>query len=241
MNPDNLKEARKSKKLTMQQAAAAIGVSASSYQKYEYGINKPDIDTLQKIADVFGVSTDYLLGREKKKSPEMTSEDTRFEEELLSIYRSMPEEYRKLLYDSIRAAVLKNHSPEQIRSDIKKVIFDMLSVHKASAGCGYDLEDSDQWRSVEVVDTPELHEADFAVEVDGDSMLPDFEDGDIVYVVKSDEVPVGKIGLFIQNGKGYIKKAGEDRLMSLNPKYDDIYPENGEIIPCGIIIGKAVR
>lgn len=236
-----LKELRKKKGVSQEDAAKALGITLRTYQNYEYGQREPNIEMILKLSDYFNVSTDYLLGREKKKSPEMTSEDTRFEEELLSIYRSMPEEYRKLLYDSIRAAVLKNHSPEQIRSDIKKVIFDMLSVHKASAGCGYDLEDSDQWRSVEVVDTPELHEADFAVEVDGDSMLPDFEDGDIVYVVKSDEVPVGKIGLFIQNGKGYIKKAGEDRLMSLNPEYDDIYPENGEIIPCGIIIGKAVR
>lgn len=236
-----LKELRKKKGVSQEDAAKALGITLRTYQNYEYGQREPNIEMILKLSDYFNVSTDYLLGREKKKSPEMTSEDTRFEEELLSIYRSMPEEYRKLLYDSIRAAVLQNHSPEQIRSDIKKVIFDMLSVHKASAGCGYDLEDSDQWRSVEVVDTPELHEADFAVEVDGDSMLPDFEDGDIVYVVKSDEVPVGKIGLFIQNGKGYIKKAGEDRLMSLNPEYDDIYPENGEIIPCGIIIGKAVR
>jgi len=236
-----LKELRKKKGVSQEDAAKALGITLRTYQNYEYGQREPNIEMILKLSDYFNVSTDYLLGREKKKSPEMTSEDTRFEEELLSIYRSMPEEYRKLLYDSIRAAVLKNHSPEQIRSDIKKVIFDMLSVHKASAGCGYDLEDSDQWRSVEVVDTPELHEADFAVEVDGDSMLPDFENGDIVYVVKSDEVPVGKIGLFIQNGKGYIKKAGEDRLMSLNPEYDDIYPENGEIIPCGIIVGKAVR
>ena len=227
--------------MTQKECADKLGITLRAWQGYEQGIREPKYEILCQIADMFDTSTDYLLGREKKKSPEMTSEDTRFEEELLSIYRSMPEEYRKLLYDSIRAAVLKNHSPEQIRSDIKKVIFDMLSVHKASAGCGYDLEDSDQWRSVEVVDTPELHEADFAVEVDGDSMLPDYENGDIVYVVKSDDVPVGKIGLFIQNGKGYIKKAGEDRLMSLNPEYDDIYPENGEIIPCGIIIGKAVR
>lgn len=121
-------------------------------------------------------------------------------------------------------------------TEIKTFIFDMLSIHKASAGAGYDLDDGDQWQSIEVVDTPEAHEADFAVEVEGDSMLPDFENGDIVYIVKTAEVPVGKIGLFQQDGKGYIKKAGKNHLISLNPEYDDIY---GAVETKGLVIGKA--
>lgn len=117
--------------------------------------------------------------------------------------------------------------------------FRRLSSNKASAGCGYDLNDPDQWKSIEVVDTPEARQADFAVEVEGRSMEPDYLDGDIVYISLASEVPVGQVGLFIQNGRGYIKEAGEGRIISRNPEYDDIFPENGDIECKGRVIGVA--
>jgi len=117
--------------------------------------------------------------------------------------------------------------------------FRRLSSSKASAGCGYDLNDPDQWRSIEVVDTPEARMADFAVEVEGRSMEPDYCDGDIVYISLASEVPVGQVGLFIQNGRGYIKEAGNDRIISRNPEYKDIFPEDGDIECKGKVIGVA--
>lgn len=121
----------------------------------------------------------------------------------------------------------------------KIIVFKRFSVHKVSAGCGYDLEDADNWEDLEVVDTPEAQKADFAVEIDGRSMEPTYQNGDIVYVVSDTDVPVGKIGLFIQNNKGYIKEKGNDRLISHNDEYPDIYPEDGEIICVGRVIGTA--
>ena len=117
--------------------------------------------------------------------------------------------------------------------------FRRLSSNKASAGCGYDLNDPDQWKSIEVVDTPEARQADFAVEVEGRSMEPDYLDGDIVYISLASEVPVGQVGLFIQNGRGYIKEAGEGHIISRNPEYDDIFPEDGDIECKGRVIGVA--
>ncbi|QTD41945.1 helix-turn-helix domain-containing protein [Sporosarcina sp. Te-1] len=43
--------------------AKKIGVSNVVLSRYESGERKPDYDVLQKIADFFGVTTDYLLGR----------------------------------------------------------------------------------------------------------------------------------------------------------------------------------
>lgn len=59
-----LRELRTSKGLTQKDVAIAIGVSPQSYGYYENQVNKPDPDTLIKIADFFGCSIDYLLGRE---------------------------------------------------------------------------------------------------------------------------------------------------------------------------------
>ncbi len=118
-------------------------------------------------------------------------------------------------------------------------IFRRLSANKASAGCGYDLSNADEWKEIEVIDTSEARQADFAVEIEGESMMPEFADGDIVYVQLTKNVPVGKTGLFMQNGKGYVKKCGEDRLISVNEEYDDIYPDDGNIECIGLVIGVA--
>ena len=63
MNIINLRQARKSAGLTQQQAADAIGVVQSAYKNYEQGNREPKGDILVKLADLFGVTTDYLLGR----------------------------------------------------------------------------------------------------------------------------------------------------------------------------------
>ena len=81
--------------------------------------------------------------------------------------------------------------------------------------------------------------ADFAVEVEGSSMEPDYFDGDIVYIALASEVAIGQVGLFIQNGKGYIKEAGDNCLISRNPKYNDIFPSDGYIECKGKVIGVA--
>lgn len=113
-------------------------------------------------------------------------------------------------------------------------------MNKASAGTGYDLDNEDNWTDLKVIDCPEAHEADFTVEVEGDSMYPSYEDGDIVFIVLDTNVAIGKVGLFRMGGKGYIKRCGKDRLISDNPEYDDIYPEEWTDIECiGRVIGTA--
>lgn len=58
-----LKDARKAKKLTQWRVAEALSVSTATYNRYEKGVLSPDPVALTKMADIFGVSVDYLLGR----------------------------------------------------------------------------------------------------------------------------------------------------------------------------------
>ena len=60
---DRLKELRKSKSLTQKSMAEFLDMVEQAYQKYEYGTREPNHETTIKIADFFGVSVDYLLGR----------------------------------------------------------------------------------------------------------------------------------------------------------------------------------
>lgn len=63
MFPKRLKQLRKERKLTQEELGKKINVSKVSISGYESGSRNPDTETLKKIADLFDVSIDYLLGR----------------------------------------------------------------------------------------------------------------------------------------------------------------------------------
>ena len=112
------------------------------------------------------------------------------------------------------------------------------STYKASAGFGFDLEDRDEWDEIDIPDTPEAHDADFAVTIFGNSMEPIYHDNDIVLVKVQDCVNIGETGIFIVNGQGFIKQYGGDRLISVNSDYEDIVFSEGDFIKCaGKVIG----
>jgi transcriptional regulator with XRE-family HTH domain len=62
---NRLKELRKSRNLTQDEMAKKIRIPRSTYSNYESGKREPDYHTLEQITDYFGVSVDYLLGRDK--------------------------------------------------------------------------------------------------------------------------------------------------------------------------------
>ncbi|MEK6452577.1 helix-turn-helix transcriptional regulator [Caldifermentibacillus hisashii] len=75
---ERLKRLREDKKLSQQQLADRLNINRSTYARYELGQTQPDYETLQRLADFYGVSVDYLFGRENKKNlPELTAKDER--------------------------------------------------------------------------------------------------------------------------------------------------------------------
>ena len=69
-----LRELRENKGLTLEQVAEALGLRNQYISNYELGKRRPDYDTLAKLADFYGVTVDYLLGREQKKAPTQEGE-----------------------------------------------------------------------------------------------------------------------------------------------------------------------
>ena len=70
-------------------------------------------------------------------------------------------------------------------------------------------------------------------------MEPLYNDGDILLVKAQEVVEIGEIGIFIINNESFVKKAGEDRLISINPEYDDIIIHESDRLRCvGKVIGK---
>ena len=62
-----LKKLRVDKHLTQAQVAKRVGVTASMVSSYETDIRLPSYDVMLRLADLFGVSVVYLLGREEKR------------------------------------------------------------------------------------------------------------------------------------------------------------------------------
>jgi len=90
----------------------------------------------------------------------------------------------------------------------------------ASAGTGSFL-DSDDYEDFDV-DSIVPVETDFAIKVSGDSMMPRFVDGQIVFIKEQQTLDTGDIGLFALDGDSYIKQLGHGELLSLNRVYRPI-------------------
>lgn len=96
MLKDNLKKLREAKGLTKKQTALELGISERAYITYEYGEREPKLETLQKLADFYGVTTDYLLGRPEAKPPQNAIDSLVEEQSLHVVEESLLRMYFKL-------------------------------------------------------------------------------------------------------------------------------------------------
>lgn len=81
-----LREIREAKGMSQIEAAKQLNVSRQSYNFYENGKRDPDTQTLQRMAEFFNVSVDYLLGRDDKLFPKFN----------LQMFGEVPPENRKI-------------------------------------------------------------------------------------------------------------------------------------------------
>ena len=63
-----LRELRKTRNLTQSELGMTLGLSKAVISKYENGLGYPGFDVLIRIADFFGVTTDYMLGVDQSKT-----------------------------------------------------------------------------------------------------------------------------------------------------------------------------
>lgn len=96
-----LRELRKAKNLTIVKTAESLNMPFETYRSYEAGKNQADYETLIKLADFFGVSVDYLLGRDILTDEERAAgaaltvrkEITPLEDDLLYAFREIGKKY----------------------------------------------------------------------------------------------------------------------------------------------------
>ena len=72
---ENIKKLRRQQHMTQKELAEKIGISKAMISAYETEMRYPSYDVLIKLAAVFGVTTDFLLGLEKKNTVDITDLD----------------------------------------------------------------------------------------------------------------------------------------------------------------------
>lgn len=60
-----LKALREQKQLSKAEAARRLNIGNTTYANWEYGLREPNADTIVKLANFYGISTDYLLGNDQ--------------------------------------------------------------------------------------------------------------------------------------------------------------------------------
>lgn len=124
---ETLKALREDSGESMSKAAESIGIPKGTYASYEYGKREPNIEMISKIAEHFGVTTDYLLGRPDAKEPAdpIASLPTvdEMEKDLFREWLDLDEASRKAFLDVLRKIVAddQKRQAEDSRSKIMTV------------------------------------------------------------------------------------------------------------------------
>lgn len=102
------KNLRKAKQLTQKELADIFNVDQTTVSKWEVGKAIPDYGTLQKLADFYNVSIDYLLGRAEKDSTETIDSkalilENEFAQRGITAekFNALPDNKKQLLYNLI--------------------------------------------------------------------------------------------------------------------------------------------
>lgn len=90
-----LKKLREEKNLTQKQVGEIVGVKEASISGYERNVGEPKLSTLRRLAFLFGVSTDYLLGIEKRRAFHVDDVPENIQIMILDVVERMKKEHRE--------------------------------------------------------------------------------------------------------------------------------------------------
>ena len=102
---NKIKQLREEMTLTQKECADKFGVTLRAWQTYEQGVSEPKYELLCKIADMFNVSLDYLLGRTPVRAMNTLPVGALSEEEVKDIDAAIVTGYTQLSLEARRAFI----------------------------------------------------------------------------------------------------------------------------------------
>ena len=233
---NQIKTFRKSAGFTQDELAKRLNTTKQTISRYEKGDRKANQDMLFELCDIFGVSIDDFFPSQNEALQSPTASP------IQSIYDQLePNGQRKVITYAEKLREEQEKRRKAKKNEVSEKVVQLYGYdyydHAASAGTGQYLNDV----RVERIELPVDVDADFVIPIKGDSMEPDYHDGDLVFIQTSVDLNDGVIGVFNYDGEAYIKQLVIDTeqayLHSLNPDYKDmpITPETdfriiGEVV-----------
>lgn len=231
---DVFTEMRKKSGMSIDEISAKSGVPKGTLSKISAGITKaPPLETMRKLVHSMGYTLDDL-----DKGLEVSNNFSEEEKSHIKKYRAL-DPYGKEAVDSIleiehrRCAELA----QATQTEPDMVYFVVPGFGSAmSAGTGQPAGDEYPENYKLTKEPP--RGTSYIAPVGGHSMEPSYFDGQLVFVHATEEIPVGKIGVFIMDGQQWVKELGEGELISHNPDPQYIPRPFTEDVRCqGLVLG----
>ena len=205
---------------------ADLDLKYTTVRDWLKGITYPRIGKIELLANYFKINKSDLI--ENKIS---TAQSDSLLEKITNTARKLNAENKKIVLRT--SEDILDEQEKRRKSKINEVsevisLYQVEIVSETAAACGFNYgfgyDDTDR-ENIEVDEQPPRH--DIATKVSGDSMQPDYQDGDILYLVdKGLTTYNGDLAVIAYGDRSYFKKIytenGRLRLVSLNDKYEDI-------------------
>lgn len=225
-----LKSLRLERGYTQKELSSAIGVSMVAIRSWEQNAKKPAMDALLSLGRAFNISLDTLTGFNISGASNPSLVLSPSEKSLLKNYQLLDAHGRKVV-ETICAietervtASARKPEPDKIINieEVRSRAIRYMPHYTSPSAAGFSVPlDGEDFKMIPVDDSvPEA--ADYAVDIQGNSMEPYIHDGDMVYVKKDAELSIGDVGIFCVNGSMYCKQYYLDEeqnlvLVSANP------------------------
>ena len=221
--PEKLKARRKELKLTQKEIAEKLGISFQAYSAWERGIKEPSKEKVAQLENILKVAKGYFT-----------------QIEIVRLYNSISKQGKDKVV--LYARNLAQEEQTQKVVTMPERLYEYRVYERMSAGIGASVYDD---KNFDTVYFNEELAHDFASWVAGDSMEPKYQNGSVALIRETGFDYDGAVYAVVCNNQTYIKRVyreeGGLRLVSINPKYKDIfisYEEDPRIV--GIIVGNFV-
>lgn len=221
--PEKLKARRKELGMTQKEISDQLGITFQAYSAWERGIKEPSKEKVSQLEKILNVSVGYFT-----------------EIEIVQIYNNLSNNGKEKVV-AYAHDLLEEEKSKKV-TYISEKLFEYHVYGKMSAGIGTSVYGDCNFDTVYF--NEELAH-DFASWISGDSMEPKYHNGSVALIRETGFDYDGAVYAVVCNNQTYIKRVyreeGGLRLVSINPKYKDIYlsyDEDPRVV--GIIVGNFV-
>lgn len=182
---ENITHFRKQRGITQKELAKEVGITPSTMTDYMKLRSAPSFGVIQKLSDYFGVKKSDIDTTFKEESTNSLPDtpDLLTQQITDKVVQLTPDNKKIVLRTSEELLKKQNEEETKINEVSEKVIdlyqVEVVSETAAASGFnyGFGYDDTDR-ETIEVDEQPPRH--DIATKVSGDSMQPDYQDGDIL-------------------------------------------------------------